>query len=469
MKTIPLTHCKVEATVHSATLPLKDLAEVAPLFYQNPLGITGIGDPFILPADGKYYMYSTNGNTCFEAFSTDTLSKWQQEDKFTALEHAPWGSSKHWAPEVYTYGGRYVILYSCVKAGPKEAYHHVLGIGFADTPEGPFIPSENPLLDLGFSIIDASLFVDDDGTPYLYYARDCSQNLVDGVYRSYIYGARLSTNLLTLLEEPTLLLAPSQSWEYTSMNQNKLWNEGPNVRKHNDKYYLFYSANCFSSKNYGVGVAVSSTPLGPFEKDARNPILTYAEDKVGDVLVSGPGHNSFFTIGAEVFSSYHVHTIRTAPSGNRQLAYDRSGYHADGTAYIAGPTTASWQLLPLRDIGMRNAIQDAIGPELLKDGDPCVSPASQAYVWHGQQADFTWKTPCMAELIQLYPAEGCILKGTITLNDEYILPFDFADLENVPGASVILPLRNPLELHSLRITLDDNGTIGEVIVLESVN
>lgn len=59
------------------------------------------------------------------------------------------------------------------------------------------------------------------------------------------------------------------------------------------RYYLYYSANYFAGKEYSVGVAVADHPLGPYVKQENNPILDYVEED-GQVLVSGPGHNSFF-------------------------------------------------------------------------------------------------------------------------------------------------------------------------------
>jgi hypothetical protein len=38
------------------------------------------------------------------------------------------------------------------------------------------------------------------------------------------------------------------------------------------RYYLFYAGNDFSTDQYGIGVAVALSPLGPYEK-ARKPFL----------------------------------------------------------------------------------------------------------------------------------------------------------------------------------------------------
>ena len=442
-------------------LPLKEAEEAAERFYQNPQSISGIGDPFVLPAEGKYYLFATKGNMSggigFKGYATETLKKWPPKSH-TTLKCAPWGGLKHWAPEVYFYQGRYVMLFSCVK---RDAEQHAIGIAFSETPQGPYEGMETPLLDLGYSTIDASLFVDDDGTPYLIYSRDCSQNYVGDRRESHTYGVRLAGDLQSVVGEPVLLCRPSQAWEMKS--KNPLWNEGGVIQKHEGKYYLYTSANYYASKYYGVGVAVADAPLGPYTKAENNPILTYQESEDGTVLVSGPGHNNFFTVGGETFTSYHTHTLPASPSGNRQLCYDRSGYHADGTAYICGPTLKTPQLLPLADLGLSDAMKGAKGPKELLDGDTCVSPSSQAYVWRGETAEFTWDVPADGDMIMIYPAEGYRGKGTLILNDHYAAPLDFSAC-TLPGASLILPLRDSVSVSKMVIRLDGPGALGEVIM-----
>ena len=212
-------------------------------------------------------------------------------------------------------------------------------------------------------------------------------------------------------------------------------------------------------------MATAKSPLGPYEKYAGNPILTYQQAEDGSILVSGPGHNSFFTVGEETFSAYHTHCKPNALPSTRQLCYDRSGYHADGTAYICGPSLG-WQLLPLAELGRKNLAPLADAPAALTDGDTCVSASSQPYAWQGTQADFVWESPAEAELIQIYPA-GYLGKGTLLVNGCYEAQLDFSACRDVPGGSIILPLAQPMALSSLRISLAEEGTLGEVVVLST--
>lgn len=450
---LPAAHAEEEKT----PLALRDFSEVESLFYQNPQ-LTGVADPFIFSADGVYYMVATTGGTNFVGYRTDTLAEWSPSARFTAMRPAPWAGADHWAPEVYEYNGRYCMLFSARGKGAKDYCR--LGIAFAEKAGDRFICQETPLLDLGYTIIDASLLVDDDGTPYIFY----SANLNRGDhYESITYGVEMQRDLSGMVGEPVKLIEATEPWE--TRTGRRVWAEGGVVQKHDGLYYLYYSCNVYSGKDYSVGVATAKSPLGPYEKYAGNPILTYQQAQDGSILVSGPGHNSFFTVGGETFTAYHTHCKPNNLPSTRQLCYDRSGYHADGTAYICGPSLG-WQLLPLADIGRQNLALLANAPAALTDGDTCVSASSKAYAWQGVQADFSWPAPVTAELIQIYPA-GYTGKGTLLVNGRYETELDFSVCQDVPGGAVILPLAQPMPLSSLRISLAEEGALGEVVVLSA--
>ena len=79
--------------------------------------------------------------------------------------------------------------------------------------------------------------------------------------------------------------------------------QGPSVFKLNNVYYLFYSANNFRSPNYAVGLATSSSPLGPWKKSNKNPLIDQkAIDK------NGPGHGDLFFDLKDNKLKYVLHT-----------------------------------------------------------------------------------------------------------------------------------------------------------------
>lgn len=304
------------------------------MVYRNPLPIKNIGDPFVLKAsDGKYYCYPTTGGlNGFKAWSSVDLVNWHERGIVYQATDKSWGHDRFWAPEVVEYQGRYYMYYS---AGWKHNNSLRIGVAVADNPLGPFVDVfDYPMFDFGYAAIDAHVFIDDDGQKYLYYSRDCSENIVDGRHESHIYGVKLNDDLISIGDDPVLLTKPKQDWELKS-GPDWLWNEGPFVLKHNGTYYLMYSANFYAGRDYSVGYATARHPLGPFVKYAKNPILASHTE-----AISGPGHHSVTVSpdNSELFIVYHTHTDPKKGGGDRQVCIDRMGFSPDGTIWVAGPT-----------------------------------------------------------------------------------------------------------------------------------
>lgn len=444
-------------------LPLKDPALIADRFYENPLQVAEIGDPFILPAGGRYYLFATGGTVGYNVWQSDDLRSFTNRQK--AFRKADWASGDYWAPEVYEHQGSYYMFFSARRKADSSLR---VGVAVATQPEGPYTdPLGQPLFDFGYAAIDASLFIDEDGTPYLYYSRDCSENLVGHRHESHVYVVRLADDLLSIKGEAQLLTVPDLPWELHSGDW--LWNEGPSVLAHEGRYYLFYSANYFASEEYGVGYAVSDSPLGPFVKPEGNHLMTFFEDDRG-IQISGPGHNSFFQAGGELFTAYHTHRYPQAPSGNRQLNYDRAGYHADGSAYINGPSLGQ-RLLPLSQLGLIDAVHSAslsVGSgqgEFLRDGDECV--ASLTYAWQPNEgqawAQLDWETAPLVDCLLIYPADRQSGQGRLLLNEQFEIAFEFLS-DRLPGQPLILHIE-PIKLSSLRLELEGSPALGELRVL----
>lgn len=311
------------------------------LTYQNPLPIKNIGDPFVLRlSDGKYYCYATSAPDGFKAWSSPDLVHWRDIGYVYKRNHDSWGESDFWAPEVVFHNNKYFMHYSA-RWGENKSLR--IGVAVADLPTGPFVDVFNrPMFDFGYAAIDGHILIDDDERIYLYYARDCSENIVEGRYESHLYVVELNADLISLRSQPLLLTRPEQEWELRS-GPEWFWNEGPFVLKRNGKYYLMYSANFYAGRDYSVGYAVSEHPTGPFVKAAHNPVLFSTVPEI-----SGPGHNSVTSSpdGSELFIVYHIHTDPQKPSADRQVCIDRMGFREDRSMYVNGPTYTP-QAIPL--------------------------------------------------------------------------------------------------------------------------
>ena len=288
--------------------------------------ITGIGDPFVLTYDGRYYMYSTSAPDGFKCYSSSNLIDWTDEGY--VLKDSTWGENCFWAPEVYYFKNSFYILYT---ARWKKNHSLRTGLAKSSSPLGPFIDIfDGPLFDLGYATIDATILFDNDNRNYLYFVRDCSEYIVDNVHTSAIYVVEVDDSLTKFIGTPRMISTPDCMLERT-INKEWCWNEGPALLHMNNRYYLNYSMNCYDNKNYSVGCSESDSPLGPFTKYSNNPILKYKENEY-----SGPGHNNFFKDlkTNELLTSFHIHTDYNHPSGDRRFCIGKVKFDKDNKMMI---------------------------------------------------------------------------------------------------------------------------------------
>jgi arabinan endo-1,5-alpha-L-arabinosidase len=96
--------------------------------------------------------------------------------------------------------------------------------------------------------------------------------------RTPVYAQELDPQAHGLIGNKVVVLENDQDWEAHLI-------EGIWIVEHSGRFYMFYSGNDFSTPEYGTGVAVASSPLGPYRK-MQGPLLRSTEEWMG------PGHPS---------------------------------------------------------------------------------------------------------------------------------------------------------------------------------
>ena len=237
----------------------------------NASGPVLLGDPFIMLFEGKYYAYGTFAENGIQVLVSEDLKEWEIADVKDGLalrKEDVWGDRWFWAPEVYAVGERFYMYYT--------ADEHIC-VAIADSPLGPFRQNEKKPMVAGEKMIDSSLFIDEDGKPYLFFVR-----FNDG---NNVWVAELEDDYMTIKTETMRpCIHVSQAWE-------EVWprvNEGSYVLKHNGLYYMTYSGNSFESPFYGIGCATATDIMGEWTKYQENPIL----QKPGNL--QGVGHSAMF-------------------------------------------------------------------------------------------------------------------------------------------------------------------------------
>ncbi|KAK6020265.1 hypothetical protein OSTOST_14085 [Ostertagia ostertagi] len=140
-----------------------------------------------------------------------------------------------------------------------------LALATADSPAGPFRNAMQPLRAKGKEL-DTDLFIDDDGRAYFYFVRHDHGNVM--------HAARFLPDWSGIDEGSAReLLRVTEPWEHTNVKSTWPVLEAPCMVKHGGRYHLIYTANDFRNPDYAVGIASSDSPLGPFKKHPRNPLL----------------------------------------------------------------------------------------------------------------------------------------------------------------------------------------------------
>ncbi len=306
--------------------------------FQNPMNFN-TADPVILYYEGKYYCYGTNAYDGYKVFSSTDLTNWGCEGYIFKKYEGFCGVDCFWAPEVYFHGGRFILTFSCRDENKRR---HQIYIATSDSPKGPFIDINDgkPFFAPDYSVIDANLLFDDDGRVYMYYSKDCSTNIINGIKESHLYVVEISKDLKTVLSEPVFCTCPDNEWEKKSGDKVR-WNEGPCAFKRNGIYYLMYTANCYTTIHYAVGYATSKSPLGPFLKSPSNPIL--CSDGINTM---GTGHNNYFLSPdkTQMYIVYHSLKNKVNCDEGRVPNIDLMVFDAEGNLSIAGPTVTAQPL-----------------------------------------------------------------------------------------------------------------------------
>ena len=315
--------------------------------YRNPVHPGYLADPFVLQVGQGYLAWGTGqilGDRVFETLRSPDLVRWESLggalERLAPQQEADLGSD-YWAPEVVAAQGRWWMYYSVGRGDVG----HSLRVAVADEPAGPY-------RDLGVDLtpherfaIDPHPFVDVDGTHYLFYARD----VLDGPRVGTMLAVDVLERMDRLAGRPVGVLEPSGDWQIFRRERPMYggvydWHtlEGPFVRRHGDRYVVFYSGGNWAEPTYGVGWAEAGTALGPWrEPPDRPPLLRTVP---GHVI--GPGHNSVVTgpDGGDVMVYHAWDAGRTA----RRMFIDPLRWTPDGPV-VDGPT---WRAADLqRDVG----------------------------------------------------------------------------------------------------------------------
>ncbi len=246
-------------------------------------------DPYIMKDGDAYYLYPTKDSegwmyNKFHVFRSSDLITWEGPYLALDLDDVVWAKNRAWAPSVAKFGGKYYMYFTAEQQ---------IGVAVSESPLGPFKDLlGRPLIrkdEYHCQSIDADLFVDDDGRPYLLW----------GQGKCWI--APLEDDMVSFRSEPVSL--SDQIYRLKGADPEEfdisVYNEGPHLQKLNGSYWLTWSNYDTRDPRYQVAYAFSDHIFGPYEAPDDNRLT------VPSTSIAGTGHASLTTIEEAWILCYH--------------------------------------------------------------------------------------------------------------------------------------------------------------------
>ncbi len=209
-----------------------------------------IRDPFILPFDGKYYLYGSRGfnHTGFDVYTSSDLENWSESKTVFEYFDGFWGTKEFWAPEVHMYNGKF---YMFAIFHNDECCRGTM-ILVSDTPDGTFRPiTDAPVTPPDWECLDGTFYLDENNTPYMVFCHEWVQ-----IKNGTVCAIKLSPDLKTAESDPSILWsAGDASWVKSVMDEGNFVTDGPFIIRLEDELLSIWSS--FSKEGYAEAIARS--------------------------------------------------------------------------------------------------------------------------------------------------------------------------------------------------------------------
>jgi len=233
-----------------------------------------IRDPFVVREGDVYYLF---GSTDKDIWHSDGVgfdvyrAKGQLRDfegPFPAFRPGTgfWSTKNFWAPEVYAYGGAYVMFATFLPVSGRRG----TAVLRSDSVMGPYLPwSDGPVTPGDWECLDGTLYVDEMGAPWMVFCHEWTQ-VGDG----QVCAMRMAEDLSRTVGEPHILFAASSAvWAAPLKGRapGSYVTDGPYVVRHHSGKLLILWSSFGEDGNYCVGVASSSSGNldGPWVQSER--------------------------------------------------------------------------------------------------------------------------------------------------------------------------------------------------------
>ncbi|GGD81641.1 glycoside hydrolase family 43 protein [Paenibacillus nasutitermitis] len=299
----------------------------------NPIFPGWYADPEARIFEGNYWIYPTYSapyeqQAFFDAFYSKDLVEWTKVENILKMADISWAWRAMWAPSPIERGGKYYYYFAANDIQSDDELGGI-GVAVADKPEGPFRDAiGRPLIDKfhhGAQPIDPHVYIDDDGSAYLYYGGWGHCNVVK-------------------LNEDMISLDTFEDGEVYKEVTPELFVEGPCMIKRGGSYYFMWAEGGWGQPDYSVAYAISSSPIGPFERVGKilqqNPDIATSAGHHGMIQI--PGEDEWYIV-------YHRRPLTETDRNHRAVCIDRMFFNEDGTIQPVQITFEGVQARPIQE------------------------------------------------------------------------------------------------------------------------
>ncbi len=258
-----------------------------------------------------YYM------TGWQCFSTKDMKNWTDHGRILEDTSFSWcNKNDAWASQCIERNGKYYFYFTTTNKGGGG---RAIGVGVADSPEGPYRdPLGKPLCGPNWDYIDPTVIIDDDGQAWLMFGNP------------KCYYVKLKEDMVTLDGQiQTFNLSLKSGTKYT---------EGPWIYKHDKLYYLVFASMVNGFGGESISYCTGPTVTGPWTHrgtihEGSNCFTTHGG------IIDYKGHS---------YSFYHMNGLPGGGSFNRSAACEEFTYNSDGSIPALKSTkTGPAQIEPL--------------------------------------------------------------------------------------------------------------------------
>jgi hypothetical protein len=249
------------------------------------------------------------------------------------IKDVKWAQRQMWAPDAATKDGKYYLYFPAKR--PDGIFQ--IGVAVGDRPEGPFKPEPDAIR--GSYSIDPAVFVDGDGSAYMYFGGIWGGQLQK--YRDNQYGekniepadaepalcprvARLTADMKQFAEAPREVVILDETGKpLRAGDHDRRFFEASWMHKYNGKYYFSYSTGDTHYLCYGI----ADNPYGPFTYQGR--ILT--------PVIGWTTHHSICEFQDKWYLFYHDSVLSKGVTHLRSVKMAELTYDANGRINTISP------------------------------------------------------------------------------------------------------------------------------------